>query len=880
MQCLYCGKQLALLRRLTGGGEFCSDAHKQQYQEEYNRLALSRLLQAQSKPGEIKTKANAPVPAEGLGQPLPPGSARHRALSSSSPESEPRSAPSVVEPPRPAPQEPVQAVQTPIEEPTQPIAAEAPVETESEPAEVEETTPDIAGFSLELPVFAWLADGIPYVEPYLEASASAVISSWQPAGYSSVLSLASPVPLEPGAPVAQNALDPLVIPIGHAEFGTPAVDLSPLADRAFKDLESGAASQASSQESFSSLPSAGLLPIRSDSFAAKLELRAMDVVAQPTEFSAANWNRNVPFAVDTPMPRVFPAASAVSLELGIARSRQGHPSSLNGTLNFPVGVVFQDSSLLLLSPAGIDFPAEDAEVILAAPWAERLFSNPDSLEQPVENGVAVMEPSTPRESLEALSRLHEELAAAQEESQSIASVEAAPADVEVLEAPAQLQAAEPATGDAPAPTIEVHAEPVQEAPVPRPAHELLEIPLKTFAPPKPAIMMEADALVNLAPQAPQLKALPLRPKVAKAPPGFSPQSGTTVATKSPATEPAAKAPAPATPAPATSAPPRPEVRTKQIPATKGPAWAAKTSPRQDAKPGKAAPLAKPAESAAPAADKAPFKEPAKPATPTAPPAQPAQPPQVQRPEINTSELSPAAKTVPEPETMPSFATLQPRKKVPFLASLKLKLTIAIVLVGSAATFLIVHNGKAPATSPAKPSHAAENVIVGPSIMMGEGGWVQGWSGDVNGSHAGRQITIYRPSLKLSDYRIEFQAEIDSKSVGWVFRALDPYNYYAAKLAIASPASAGHFSLIKYMVQQGHETELGRTLVNIDASAEAVLNVRMDVCGSTFRTYVQGQAVDVWTDEHFKSGGAGFLNERAERARVKSVSIFYLTGGKN
>ena len=49
MRCLYCGKELALLKRLTGGGEFCSDAHKQSYQEEYNRLALSRLLQAQKK---------------------------------------------------------------------------------------------------------------------------------------------------------------------------------------------------------------------------------------------------------------------------------------------------------------------------------------------------------------------------------------------------------------------------------------------------------------------------------------------------------------------------------------------------------------------------------------------------------------------------------------------------------------------------------------------------------------------------------------------------------------------------------------------------------------------------------------------------------------
>src|ERR1700678_2908074 len=49
MRCLYCGKELALLKRWTGGGEFCSDAHRQQYQEEYNQLALNRLLQAKPK---------------------------------------------------------------------------------------------------------------------------------------------------------------------------------------------------------------------------------------------------------------------------------------------------------------------------------------------------------------------------------------------------------------------------------------------------------------------------------------------------------------------------------------------------------------------------------------------------------------------------------------------------------------------------------------------------------------------------------------------------------------------------------------------------------------------------------------------------------------
>src|ERR1043165_407641 len=77
MRCLYCGKELALLKRWTGGGDFCSDAHRQRYQEEYNQLALNRLLQAQqpaeakplSKP-ELKLKSHQSHQAR-LGEPAP-----------------------------------------------------------------------------------------------------------------------------------------------------------------------------------------------------------------------------------------------------------------------------------------------------------------------------------------------------------------------------------------------------------------------------------------------------------------------------------------------------------------------------------------------------------------------------------------------------------------------------------------------------------------------------------------------------------------------------------------------------------------------------------------------------------------------------------------
>jgi hypothetical protein len=64
MRCLYCGKQLALFKKLTGGGEFCSDAHKQSYHEEYNKLALSRLMEAQTRQDEHTPRP----PGGGVGQ--------------------------------------------------------------------------------------------------------------------------------------------------------------------------------------------------------------------------------------------------------------------------------------------------------------------------------------------------------------------------------------------------------------------------------------------------------------------------------------------------------------------------------------------------------------------------------------------------------------------------------------------------------------------------------------------------------------------------------------------------------------------------------------------------------------------------------------------
>ena len=55
MHCLYCDRPLALLKRLTGDGEFCSKEHRKIYQAEHNQLGLARLLEYQPVNKERRT---------------------------------------------------------------------------------------------------------------------------------------------------------------------------------------------------------------------------------------------------------------------------------------------------------------------------------------------------------------------------------------------------------------------------------------------------------------------------------------------------------------------------------------------------------------------------------------------------------------------------------------------------------------------------------------------------------------------------------------------------------------------------------------------------------------------------------------------------------
>ncbi len=734
MRCRYCGKELALLKRLTGGGGFCSEAHKQSYQDEYNQLALRRLLQAQKGPEtESSGKSTAtPVAVE-----------------------------------EPAAKEPA-FNERPV---TRPVTESAPLEISNLEASLADnrTGPDgpaaaldesgaepleTAGFLSDSPtVAAWPDESPPHLEPWLEFSSGPAVADWQFQDGAPTLSTAAPVSL----------------------------DLQPSASRAAHAV-------------------------------------APANVA-PGEFENGHRRPTPPWKVAT--PHRLPSAGPVSIEINPSAIDFAADRSIAEELGFQTAVVVEDSELADLPSTGIEFPLEDSSVLVVfRPTNRAAIDSPPV----VADSDATVADDGPRSSLEALSRLHQDLVQQEE-----ARAEEPPVPV-----------AEPA--------LVAEPEPQSGTPAPGRATELLDIAIRMFPPAKPVPLEGAGLVSESEPLLPHLKSLPLRPKMAVAH-GYAQPSTSPAQPKGTAA--AAQTMVPPKPAPV----PRPAARfvqPKHLPAATQPPEPSKLATRiQPA-------VQAPASSAAPAK---PVVE------------------EIVKPEIAKSAPTPPVNPTPgetAPEIVPNFGAIQ-LPNPSFMGSLKVKLGIAIALLVVACSTWLGWGGKSRNSGASNPAISADGS--GPSIILGEGGWVEDWGGDRSGANAGREITIYRPSLKLSDYRIQFQASIDTKSVGWVFRAADPDNYYAMKLTEVSSGLHPKVALFKYLVLNGVQTQVGRVPIDLTVQADTVFDIRTDVRGPQFSTYVQGRLVDVWTDDQLKAGGVGFLNEREERGKVKSVSIRYLNGGK-
>jgi hypothetical protein len=146
-------------------------------------------------------------------------------------------------------------------------------------------------------------------------------------------------------------------------------------------------------------------------------------------------------------------------------------------------------------------------------------------------------------------------------------------------------------------------------------------------------------------------------------------------------------------------------------------------------------------------------------------------------------------------------------------------------------------------------------------------WAPGWSRHPDGYVRTGQLALYRPSTIYSDYRLEFFAQIESKSMGWVVRARDLKNYYAMKFTVVEPGLRPIIAMVHYPVvggKQGHKVEVPLAVM---VHNDTPYHVAVEVKGNRVVTSIEGQEVDQWTDDTLASGGVGFFSEPGEQARL-------------
>jgi len=146
-----------------------------------------------------------------------------------------------------------------------------------------------------------------------------------------------------------------------------------------------------------------------------------------------------------------------------------------------------------------------------------------------------------------------------------------------------------------------------------------------------------------------------------------------------------------------------------------------------------------------------------------------------------------------------------------------------------------------------------------------------WSFNHGFAEVGR-MRLWKDSMHMSNYQIEFVGQIEKKGLGWAYRAADANNFYATKIQILKPGPLPTADLLRYAVIHGRENSHVRLPLPLVVRTDTLYHVQMGVKDDTFSTIVNGQMVDTWTDSRLRGGGIGFFTDSDEKAMLRWVTV--------
>jgi hypothetical protein len=134
------------------------------------------------------------------------------------------------------------------------------------------------------------------------------------------------------------------------------------------------------------------------------------------------------------------------------------------------------------------------------------------------------------------------------------------------------------------------------------------------------------------------------------------------------------------------------------------------------------------------------------------------------------------------------------------------------------------------------------------------------------------LRLWTKSVDLQNYQMEFQGQVERRSLSWAFRASDQNNYYATKLVITKPGPSPNASLLRYVMMNGHELDPIAEALPVTLEKGKNYLVRMSVEDDHFLTYLDGRVIGSWTDKRLHRGGVGFFVDEQDPQEVAWVNV--------
>ena len=151
-----------------------------------------------------------------------------------------------------------------------------------------------------------------------------------------------------------------------------------------------------------------------------------------------------------------------------------------------------------------------------------------------------------------------------------------------------------------------------------------------------------------------------------------------------------------------------------------------------------------------------------------------------------------------------------------------------------------------------------------------------WSYDKNGFVNPGVLSLFGPSMHLTNYDLDALVQIETKGIGLVFRAAGPRTYQAVRVLVEGSGPLPALVTERYRVVAGQASRPVRTQYPSRFQGDTLYRVHLQVRGDEFSLYIQGQLVDYWSDNRLGAGGVGLFCGPGEHARVAWIRVSHNT----